>query len=109
MKFTTRKKDTVTICEIEGEINFDSSPKLRKDCLELIEEGQKQLILDFKNITYIDSSGLATLVELLQRVKEVDGSLKLCGFSERVRGVFELTKLDTVFSIFEDTQKALSS
>lgn len=107
MKYTQIKKNNSTVCTLSGEINLESSPDLRKFCAQLLAKGEKNMILNFKDVSYVDSSGLATLIELFQKIKEKSGSLKLCSLSDKVKGVFELTKLDRVFKICPSEEDAL--
>ena len=107
MQINERKVDEVTILELSGEIDINTSPEVRKAFEQLIKEQRKKVLLNFTEVTYIDSSGLATLVEMLQRLKRFGGTLRLCGLSEKVRGLFEITKLDRLFSIFSSEEESL--
>lgn len=109
MKITTDKQDDIFICRLEGEIDFNNSPDLRKSFIKLIENQAKKVILDLEKVTYVDSSGLATLVEMLQKLKNSDGQLKLTNLQEKVRSVFEITKLEKIFEIYSQTQQAIES
>lgn len=107
MQINERKVNEVTILELSGEIDINTSPQVRKAFDQLIKEQRKKILLNFTEVTYIDSSGLATLVEMLQRLKRFGGSLRLCNLSEKVKGLFEITKLDRLFSIFASEEEAL--
>lgn len=97
----------VTILELSGEIDINTSPQVRKSFDRLIKEERKKVLLDFAQVEYIDSSGLATLVEMLQRLKRFGGMLRLVGLSEKVKGLFEITKLEKLFSIFSHQEEGL--
>ena len=107
MQINERKVDKVTILELSGEIDINTSPQVRKAFDQLIKEQRKKILLNFTQVTYIDSSGLATLVEMFQRLKRFGGTLRLSNLSEKVRGLFEITKLDRLFSIFPSEEEAL--
>jgi len=92
---------------LKGEINFDTSLTLRKTFLELIDEGKSSLVVNFKEVEYIDSSGLATLVELYQKLKGKNGTLRLSNLSGKVKSIFEITKLDKIFDIYDREEEAL--
>ena len=66
-------------------------------------------LIDMENVTFVDSSGLATLIEALQRMSGYQGNLVLCGLSTTVRGVFELANLDSIFQIKANRDSALGS
>lgn len=107
MKITEEKLNDILICKTEGEININTSPELRKAFDEYIQRGIKKVLFDFSQISYIDSSGLATLIELLQRLNKSGGKLNICNVSEKIKNIFEVTKLHKLFKIYEDRQDAL--
>ena len=104
MDVKTHEKDGVTLFLVNGEINITTSPELSK----LFEKQcPKKVIVDLEKVGYIDSSGLATLVEMLKRVKSQGGTLGLAGMSEKVKSLFEITKLDKLFLIFPNQEEAI--
>jgi anti-sigma B factor antagonist len=94
------------IIRVEGDVDLYSSPQIRKVILERIKKKQKKMLIDLQGVSYMDSSGVATLVEALQRMKEYNGQLGICSIQGSVRDVFELSRLDRVFDIFEDEEQA---
>jgi anti-sigma B factor antagonist len=107
MQIKKKKIDKIIILELSGEIDINTSPEVRKSFNQLIKEEEKKILLNFTRITYIDSSGLATLVEMLQRMKRYQGLLRLSNLSEKVKNLFEITKLDKLFNIFSTQEEAL--
>jgi anti-sigma B factor antagonist len=99
------EQDGVTVFQVNGEINISTSPELKK---QFEKQPPKKLVVDLEKVTYIDSSGLATLVEMLKKTKSQGGSLSLAGLSEKVRSLFEITKLDKLFLILPTQQEAVS-
>ena len=99
------EKDGVTIFQVDGEINISTSPELKKQYEKVTA---KKVVVDLEKVNYIDSSGLATLVEILKKTKSQGGSLGLAGMSEKVRSLFEITKLDKLFSIYPNQQEAVT-
>lgn len=97
----------VTICYLSGEININTSPDLRKAFDELTAKKAPKVVLDLTAVNYIDSSGLATLIEVLRRMKKYEGRLRLCGLSEKIRSLFEITKLTKLFEMFGTEREAL--
>src|SRR6185295_17180495 len=101
MDITTRKIERGTVVALKGAVDLYSSPQARKTILGSIEEGKPKLVLiNLCDVSYIDSSGVATLVEGLQLAKERNCKFCLVGLSEAAKEVFELARLDKVFSIF---------
>jgi len=109
MKISEEMEKDAVVCAIEGEINITTSPELRKLFDKFIRSNIKKVIIDFKNVSYIDSSGLATLIEMLQRLKKIEGSLKLVSMPQKIKNIFEITKLDKLFEIFETKEEALKT
>ncbi|UCC94539.1 MAG: STAS domain-containing protein [Candidatus Omnitrophota bacterium] len=107
MKITEQKHGEIIICALEGEIDINTSPELRKAFDGFTRRAIKKIVIDFSKVSYIDSSGLATLIELLQRLKKIGGHLRLSSLSQKVRNVFEVTKLDKLFEIFDTHEDAI--
>ncbi len=108
MKIVEQKDADRTICLIEGEIDISRSPELRKFFDGLIKKNEKKVLVDFASVSYIDSSGLATLIEMYQRLKKIGGSMRCCSMNQKIKNTFEITKLHKLFEIFDDRQQALT-
>jgi len=93
----------------DGEIDMYSSPELRNALMTLINKKTKTLYIDFKDVTYMDSSGIATFVEGLKTMKAYGGRLKLIGLSEGIMEIFRFSKLDNIFEIFGNIEDALNN
>jgi len=72
-----------------------------------MKNGEKKVLIDLSGVTYIDSSGLATLIEMFQRLKKIGGKLRLSSMNEKVKNVFEITKLYKLFEVFDTREAAL--
>jgi anti-sigma B factor antagonist len=94
---------------LEGEIDLHVSPQIGSRLAEMIREKPKKLVVDLSQVTYIDSSGLAVLIEAMQNVAGYGGSFALTGLQDGVRPIFEIARLDQVFRIFPDTATALAA
>jgi anti-sigma B factor antagonist len=100
----------VTLIEAVGRITLGQEvTALRDQLLELSAKGRKKILLNLAGITYIDSSGIGELVSSYTAVKNQGGTLKLLKLTQRVRDLLQITKLVTVFEIFEDEGKAVRS
>jgi len=100
------EKDDVTFVHISGEIDLYSSPQLRTVLMKQTQQKKTLLIVHLADVTYIDSSGVATFIETLQQVKRYGGRIVLVGMVEEVREVFRLTRLDKVFEIHNQINTA---
>ncbi|PYL38113.1 MAG: anti-sigma factor antagonist [Verrucomicrobia bacterium] len=102
-------EDQPNVLSLEGEIDLHISPNVAASLNMMIEKKPKQLIVDLARVTYIDSSGLAALIEGMQNVQEYGGKFALAGLQEPVRTIFEIARLDQVFRIFPNVNAALAS
>lgn len=109
MDIKVDSKDDIKVVSVSGEITFSTSPDLRKTLVELVEQGNKKVIINMKEVGYIDSSGMATMVEILQQIKGIEGELKLAEASEKIQELFEMVRLKDIFDITDTEEEALSS
>jgi anti-sigma B factor antagonist len=96
-----------SILPLEGEIDLHVSPQIATSLASLIAKKPPLLVVDLSKVTYIDSSGLAVLIEGMQNVASYGGRFALCGLQESVRPIFDIARLDQVFRIFPDVASAL--
>ena len=92
-----------------GEIDLGRSPTLRQELGVVIAEQPRHLVVNLAEVSYMDSSGVATLVEALQQCRAANIVLTLCAMQDRVRSIFEIARLDMVFSIKPTVAAALES
>ncbi|NLX05368.1 MAG: STAS domain-containing protein [Phycisphaerae bacterium] len=91
--------DGTTLVKLHGDIDLYCSPEVRKALLEATQSRPATLAIDLSKVPHMDSSGVATLVEALQRVKRYKGRMALVAMQERVRNVFEIARLTDLFEI----------
>lgn len=108
MQITVRRLPGAAVIEIEGNIDIQHSPEVRKVILENLEKS-KPVIVNLSKVHYIDSSGIASLVEGLRKAKDVKGRFILVGPTKAARELFELTRLITVFEIYDTEDQALNA
>ncbi|HYE03773.1 MAG TPA: STAS domain-containing protein [Phycisphaerales bacterium] len=90
-----------------GDVDLTASPVLRQ-ALRQVQAGKPaRMVVDLAQVPYMDSSGVATLVEAMQIARKNSTRMALCGLTDRVRSIFEIARLDTVFTIKPDAQAAL--
>ena len=106
----TKSTGATQIIEVKGEVDLYTSPKMREQIFTTIKRHpSKSLIVNLTNVTYVDSSGIATLVEGLQLANEYQIRLKLVGLSRAILEVFQLVRLERVFEIYQTEEEALKS
>ncbi len=98
--------ESPSILPLEGEIDLHVSPRIAASLRELIEKRPARLFVDLSHVTYVDSSGLAVLIEAMQNLENQGGQLSLFGIQDSVRSIFEIARLDQVFRIFPDLAAA---
>ncbi|MEN8223494.1 MAG: STAS domain-containing protein [Acidobacteriota bacterium] len=110
MNISKRKSGNITLLDLEGELLMgDTSIYFRETLDSLIKEGEKDIIINFKNLKAIDSTGLGELAKSYTTAKKNGGIVKLINISEKLMDLLFLTKLITVFEIFNDEEKAVRS
>jgi len=103
-----KEKDGAVILSLAGEIDMKCSSELRTKFMELFKSNPAVLIVDMTEVEFMDSSGLAILVETLKWSRQNNSQLKLVGMVQAVRSVFEISRLDSIFQIYDTHQEALA-
>ena len=109
LQIAARHLEKITIFDVSGDIDLASSPQLRKALLrELRELRMPRVILNLKSVRYIDSSGVASLVEGLKASRDVGSRFILFGLNTTVREVLQLSKLLRIFEISDSEEQAVA-
>ena len=103
------RKERPNVLPLEGEIDLHVSPEVAEWLRTMTAKKPKRVIVDLTKATYLDSSGLAALIEGMQDVQEYGGQFALAGVQESVQHIFDLARLDQVFQIFPDVESALAT
>ena len=109
MQITEKTEQEIPIISISGDIDLESSPKLRDFLKPKAAQKTARMLLDFSGVNYIDSSGLATLIEYFQSVQGFGGKLALACLTPRVKNVFEIVRLEQIFALYPDIPSALTA
>ncbi len=110
VEIVTEKKDAGFLLKLKGDVDMNSSSDVRGALGEVFRRGQKgarALFIDLSQVRYMDSSGIATLVEAMQNCMKQGARLRLVDLSPAVRDVFELARLASVFEIFQTIDEAV--
>jgi anti-sigma B factor antagonist len=105
---TTPGEKHSNVLPLKGEVDLHVSPAVTASLNELIDKKPERLVVDLTDVNYIDSAGLAALIQAMQKVESYGGKFRLAGLQETVRSIFEISRLDQVFQIFPDAQTALA-
>ena len=110
VKLTTRQMGDVTVIDVSGRITHGEASSVIRDAVrDLTTKGNKKVLLNLGDVSYIDSSGIGELVAGYTSVANAGGTLKLLGLTKRVKDLLQITKLYTVFDVHEDEAHALRS
>jgi anti-sigma B factor antagonist len=103
-----RKAGNGLLLRVRGQVDMSTSPRLRGALKRAVEDAVTPVVVSLAGVTYMDSSGVATLVECLRGVGRYGGALVLCHLNEALRNVFAMSRLETVFDIRDTEEDALS-
>ena len=108
--FSTRQSDDITIVDLKGRITLgEGSATVRDTVHDLLSKGQKRILLNLRDVNYIDSSGIGELVSAFTAAKKEGGELKLLNLTKKIHDLLQITKLYTVFDVKEDEALAVES
>jgi anti-sigma B factor antagonist len=100
----------VAVADFSGKITLgEGSSTLRRTIRELVEQGQRKILLNLSDVGYIDSSGIGELVSAHSTVRRVNGELKILNLTKRVHDILQITRLFTVFDVQSDEDAAVRS
>ena len=107
---TCRQIGDIAIIDFSGKITLgEGSSTLRRTIRDLIDNGQRKIVLNLYDVDYIDSSGIGELVSGYTTVRNVEGEMKLLYLTKRVHDLLQITRLFTVFDVQSDEETALRS
>jgi len=110
LNISERQSGDVTILDMDGKITIgEGSVALRTAIRRLLEEGKKKILLNLARVGYIDSSGIGELVSSYTAINKDGGELKLLNLTQKLQDLLTITKLLTVFDVYESEAEALAS
>jgi anti-sigma B factor antagonist len=105
---TEQLSDDTYVISLSGEVDLYTAPEFKQQLLEVIGQGGKEVIVDFSNTTFIDSTTLGVLVGGVKRLRTNDGQLSLVCSDRNITKIFEITGLDRVFTIYPSRDEAVA-
>ena len=110
IQVTNRMVEEVSVVDVAGRITLgEGASMLRENIRDLVGKGNKKILLNLNNVSYIDSSGIGELVSGFTTVTNQGGVLKLLGLTKRVKDLLQITKLYTVFEVYDNEATAVRS
>src|ERR687884_1965802 len=105
---TEQLGDSAYVISLSGEVDLYTAPEFKQQLLEVINQGAKEVVVDFSNTTFIDSTTLGVLVGGVKRLRTNDGQLSLVCSDRNITKIFEITGLDRVFTIYPTRDAAVA-
>ncbi len=109
MALKTEKKDDVLIIYLQGRLDVHKSLEVEQEINELIEKGEKNLLFNLKELSYLSSSGLRVFIATLRKLKEINGVLKIAEIQNNVAKIFKIVEFDDIFEMYSGQDEALES
>jgi anti-sigma B factor antagonist len=109
MKIEHRTENNVDIVTLPQRLVMANAAEARTHLKEIIQQGSGRVVINLSRTEFMDSSGLAVVVAGLQAARKMSGDVHLTGMSDTIRALFELTRLHTVFQIFDDEDGAIAA
>jgi len=107
MKLESNTIDSVTVVEMEGNLDTNTSVDAQEHINALIDDGAVKLLVDFAEVDFVSSAGLRVLLATAKRLGGSGGSLRICGLNEAVNEVFEISGFSTILDVFPSRDEAL--
>lgn len=105
----SRRIEEVTVLDLQGRFDLNAIPKVGDLLDQMTSSGWVKLVINLRQVKFIDSMALATLVRITKRCRQRGGDVRLYGLQQPVRVIFELTRLDRAFDLFDDEEAAIRS
>lgn len=110
LKMGTREVKDIMILDLSGQLTLgEASAALRDEVHDAVSNGFRKVLVNLAEVTYIDSAGLGELTAAYMSVKNREGTLKLVKLTKRVHDLMQITKLYTIFEVYDDERKAIAS
>jgi anti-sigma B factor antagonist len=103
------KNADVMQVKIIGEVNMNNSNNLREVFKSILKKGETKILIDFDKVDFIDSSGIATLIEMFRDLKKINGRFILCHVNQKILNVLEITKVYKLFGIYDNNEKGIAA
>jgi anti-sigma B factor antagonist len=109
LEISRRTEQEIPIVDVSGEIDVYTVPKFKEHLSKLIEEGHTNLLVNLKDVGYMDSSGFGALLGATKRLRPEGGTLALVGCNQVITRMLNITRLNTIFKMYDTEQDALSA
>jgi anti-sigma B factor antagonist len=108
MEIKEEKRGEVKIIGLPGKLDAETSPDVQKRLMNIMDQGERRLVFDFSELTYISSAGLRVLIEVARNLHKTNGKLALAALSDHVYAVIKIAGFTSIFSIFPTCEEAVA-
>ena len=108
MEVKEEKRGDVKIIGLRGRLDAETSPSVEKRLMNLMDQGERRLVFDFSELTYISSSGLRVLIEVVRNLQKTNGKLALAALSDHVLEIIKIAGFTSIFSIYPTCDEAVA-
>jgi anti-anti-sigma factor len=108
MEIKEEKRGEVKIIGLRGRLDTETSPSVEKRLMNLMDQGERRLVFDFSELTYISSSGLRVLIEVVRNLQKTNGKLALAALSDHVHEIIKIAGFTSIFSIYPTCDEAVA-
>ena len=110
IKAITTDDPTIAVLELHGPlVDYEETSTLKSKATELFEQGNRKLVIDLSNVSYVNSLGIGSLVSIYTMYTKGNGKIKLCGMGKSIQNVFVITRLISIFDVDETREDALKN
>jgi len=109
MKITSTQDNGITIIRLSGRFDATVADQFKESVQQLCEKGLSNFVIDMSDVSYIDSSGLGSIITFLRKIRLAKGDIKVASLSDKVRSIFQLTRFHRVIEIFDNSESATLS
>ena len=108
MEITSREVEDKTVASVNGRLDAVSAPEFQNQLLALVDQGAKELLLDFAGVDYISSAGLRSILVVAKKLRTGQGMLSVAMLQDTVKEVFEISGFNSILPVFDTVEAALS-
>ena len=108
MEIKEEKRGDVKIIGLRGRLDAETSPSVEKRLIDLIDQGERRLVFDFSELTYISSAGLRVLIGVARNLQKTNGVAALAALSDHVHEIIKIAGFTSIFSIYPTCEEAVA-
>jgi anti-sigma B factor antagonist len=109
MEIIKEKNGDISILKITGKLDSVNSPEFENELIDLINNGDNKIIIDFSKLIYISSAGLRVILLGAKKIKVIDGKIAITSLNKNIKEVFDITGFTDIFNIFQNIEEALNN